>query len=129
MNRRNFVRLSAYGTVLLGVPFVAGCSYKPVNGAINQPPFLVQFMDKKTITDTGHFYLKLIPDENSSNKLESLLTANSGITGSTEPKKVHAYFDGQSIADFNANKTVIVDGWVLSATEARQCALFSLSET
>jgi hypothetical protein len=28
--------------------------------------------------------------------------------------------------DFAAGRTVLVDGWVLSATEARQCALFSL---
>ena len=29
--------------------------------------------------------------------------------------------------DFAAGRTVVVDGWVLSATEARQCALFSLA--
>ena len=29
--------------------------------------------------------------------------------------------------DFDAGRTVVVDGWILSATEARQCALFSLT--
>jgi hypothetical protein len=29
--------------------------------------------------------------------------------------------------DFAAGRTVVVDGWVLSVTEARQCALFSLA--
>jgi hypothetical protein len=29
--------------------------------------------------------------------------------------------------DFAAGRTVVVSGWVLSETEARQCALFSLS--
>jgi hypothetical protein len=28
--------------------------------------------------------------------------------------------------DFDTGRTVLVNGWVLSATEARQCALFSL---
>ena len=28
--------------------------------------------------------------------------------------------------DFNDGKTVVVDGWILSVTEARQCALFAL---
>jgi hypothetical protein len=28
--------------------------------------------------------------------------------------------------DFAHGRTVIVDGWILSVTEARQCALFSL---
>ncbi|MFL5562651.1 MAG: hypothetical protein ACJ79K_14360 [Gemmatimonadaceae bacterium] len=30
-------------------------------------------------------------------------------------------------ADFAEGRTIVVDGWVLSATEARQCALFSLA--
>jgi hypothetical protein len=30
-------------------------------------------------------------------------------------------------ADFAADRTVMLDGWVLSVTEARQCALFSLT--
>ena len=29
-------------------------------------------------------------------------------------------------ADFEHGRTVVVDGWILSVTEARQCALFSL---
>jgi hypothetical protein len=29
--------------------------------------------------------------------------------------------------DFASGRTVVVDGWVLSAIEARQCALFSLA--
>jgi hypothetical protein len=29
--------------------------------------------------------------------------------------------------DFAAGRTVVVNGWVLSETEARQCALYSLS--
>jgi hypothetical protein len=28
--------------------------------------------------------------------------------------------------DFDAGRTVVLLGWILSATEARQCALFSL---
>jgi hypothetical protein len=28
--------------------------------------------------------------------------------------------------DFARGRTVVVDGWILSATEARQCALYSL---
>jgi hypothetical protein len=28
--------------------------------------------------------------------------------------------------DFDAGRTVIIDGWVISVTEARQCALYSL---
>jgi hypothetical protein len=34
--------------------------------------------------------------------------------------------DGLVRYDFAHGRTVVVDGWVLSVTEARQCALFSL---
>jgi hypothetical protein len=129
MQRRDFIRLSAYGTVMLGVPFIAGCSHKPVNAAIDQPPFLMHIMDKKTILETGKRYISMVPQEASSSILEDLLTEKSDISGSTPPEKVHAHFNAVSTADFKANRTVIVDGWVLSATEARQCALFSLVET
>jgi len=30
--------------------------------------------------------------------------------------------------DFGAGRTVVVDGWLLSVTEARQCALYSTLE-
>lgn len=32
----------------------------------------------------------------------------------------------QARADFDAGYTVVVNGWILSVTEARQCAIFSL---
>jgi hypothetical protein len=35
--------------------------------------------------------------------------------------------DDQIRDDFAAGRTVVVDGWVLSVTEARQAALFSLT--
>ena len=31
-------------------------------------------------------------------------------------------------ADFRDGNTVVVDGWILSVTEARQCALYTLQE-
>jgi len=128
MQRRDFIRLSAYGTVMLGVPFIAGCSHKPVNAAIDQPPFLMHIMDKKSIMETGKQYIGMVPQESSSSTLESLLTEKMDISRSTPPEKVHEHFDALSTADFKANRTIIIDGWVLSTTEARQCALFSLVE-
>ena len=31
--------------------------------------------------------------------------------------------------DYNKGNTVMIDGWILSRIEARQCALFSLIQT
>ena len=128
MERRDFLRLSAYGTLMLGVPFIAGCSYKSANAAIDQPQFLMHIMNKKALTDIGKQYIITMPDESSQRKLEALLTDKSDISGSTPAEKVHDHFEKKSLADFNEDNTVIVDGWVISVTEARQCALFSLDQ-
>jgi len=129
MKRRDFIRLSAFSTALLGVPFIAGCHYKPGNAVILQPVFLVHIMDKKSLLETGQQYLKQVPDEASANKLEKLLMDNSALTGSADAESVHNYFSKKTADDFANKQTVVVDGWVLSATEARQCALFSLAES
>ena len=128
MKRRDFIRMSGYATVYLGVPFVAGCSHKPVNAAIDKPQFLMHIMDKKSLTNIGKQYIVKMPNEDSSSKLQTLLTEKAEISGSTPAEAVHEYFDQRSIADFKENNTVILDGWVISVTEARQCALFSIEE-
>ena len=128
MKRRDFIRLSAYSTALLGVPFIAGCHYKPSNAAILQPTFLVHIMDKKSLLETGQQYLKKVPDEAGTDKLEKMLMDNSALTASADAETVHAYFSKKTADDFAKKQMVVVDGWVLSVTEARQCALFSLAE-
>ena len=39
--------------------------------------------------------------------------------------KLEALLNQKIQQDFEAGRTVVVNGWVLSQTEARQCALFS----
>jgi hypothetical protein len=129
MKRRDFIRLSAYSTALLGVPFIAGCHYKPSHAALLQPTFLVHIMDRKSLLVTGQQYLKQVPAENSGDKLEKILLDNPALPGSADAQTMQAYFTKKTADDFANKQTVVVDGWVLSATEARQCALFALSES
>ena len=129
MKRRDFIRLSAYSTALLGVPFIAGCHYKPSNTALLQPSFLVHIMDKKSLLETGQQYLKQVPEEASADKLEKLLMDNTSLSGSADAETVHNYFYKKTADDFANKQTVVVDGWILSTTEARQCGLFSLAES
>jgi len=77
---------------------------------------------------TGQDYLKQAPDENSKNKLADLLTNNSSVTLSSDIKTIYSYFDNRVKQDFANGKIAVVDGWILSVTEARQCALYSLEE-
>ena len=128
MKRRDFLRLTAYGGLALGVPFVAGCHAHPANKAIAEPPFLMHIFDRKVLIETGKAWLVKYPQENSSSKLEELLISKSPIQGSTDAETVHQYFDQECRKDFEQGRIDLVDGWVLSVTEARQCALYSLEE-
>jgi hypothetical protein len=77
------------------------------------------------IRDAGKAYLKKTHGENDDDKLAQLL-ANNDIANSTDEKAIHQYLAEKIKHDFETGSTVLVKGWVLAVTEARQCALFSL---
>jgi len=128
MKRSVFIKLSTFSAVAVNVPWLNACNEKPINAAIAQPQFLSHIFDAKTMLATGQDYLKQAPDENSKNKLADLLITNSSVTSSSDIKTIHSYIDNRVKQDFANGKIAVVDGWILSVTEARQCALYSLME-
>ncbi|HWB28636.1 MAG TPA: hypothetical protein VG738_24350 [Chitinophagaceae bacterium] len=128
MERRRFIKLSALSAGAFTIPFIVSCNNKAFNPAMAQPLFLSGIFDAKTMKTTGEAYAKQYPAEDSRNKLIDLLSENSGISQATDAATVHSYYAKKTTADFEALKTVIVNGWVLAVTEARQCALFSLTQ-
>jgi hypothetical protein len=129
MKRREFLRLSAYSGIVLSVPFVQSCKASPENLAITKPAFLSYILDKKSLVDAGKDYIRQFPVENTKSKLEEKLVNGSDIHGSTPAVAVYEFYDKKSVQDFDQNRTVVADGWVLSLTEARQCALFGLVQS
>jgi hypothetical protein len=128
MRRGTFIRLSVFSAAALTLPSLEGCSEKLLNKAVTEPPFLSHLFDSKTIRLAGQSYLKQTPAENKKSKLVNLLMDNAPFTESTEAAIVRSYFDKKVQQDFAGGKTVIADGWILSITEARQCALFELTQ-
>ena len=122
MERRAFVKLSAYTALVLSVPLLDSC-LKPGDNPLAQPLFFSHIADVKTITDAGLAYRKMDKSEDDKALLMQLL---SGGDPSTDQKAIRAALDDRVKQDFQTNKTVTVSGWVLSVTEARQCALFSI---
>ena len=111
MKRREFILLTVAGVGVLSVStyyFFSDVEYDP---ALADPHALSFIWDGKAINDIGNQYRAAHPDESSQQSLVKLLKATS---------------TDETIAnDFATGKTVIVDGWILSLTEARQCALAS----
>lgn len=95
-----------------------------------RPNVLAHFCDGDTIRDIGVKYRTQVPAENKRQKLvEILLTKSTGEkVESSNYKKVSELLENKIQQEFKEGKIVIEGGWVLSETEARQCALFSFSE-
>ncbi|HTD98326.1 MAG TPA: hypothetical protein VK668_03535 [Mucilaginibacter sp.] len=123
MERRTFVRLSTYTAMALTLPLVDGCSVSKEK-AISQPLFFSHLVDAKSIKETGNSYRKMTPAENNKISLTELLLGKSNTE--TDAKSIQNTLNSQVEQDFKTGKTVMVKGWVLSVTEARQCALYSI---
>ncbi len=117
MERRRFVGLASAGLAIVATPFVyryfSPVAFEP---GWASPGSLAMIMEPDTIRTLGEVYLKTHEDEASHRVLSSHFT-----TLSDEVRREEAIK-----ADFQARRTVVVDGWLLSVTEARQCALASL---
>lgn len=121
MERRVFVKLSTFTALALTLPFAEGCAHK--NDPLTLPLLFSHIADKKTITEAGLAYRKMFENENSQSALGQALSANQP---TMDPDALRSALERQVIQDFAAGKIVTADGWILSVTEARQCALFSI---
>jgi len=122
MQRRTFIHLSAYTALALTLPFAEGCS--PSSESIASRPFqFSKIADKKNIAETGIAYLKKFPKENDKIVLTNLLI---GAKASLDKSVIEKQMNERVLDDFKTGKTIIVAGWILSVTEARQCALYSI---
>ena len=109
MKRRTFIFLTIAGTASVAMPSI-GCRNEA--NTLSQPEFLSKVCDAATIARIGQAYRTQAPDEAQKDKLIGLLR-----TG-VDPQHIRG--------EYAAGNTVILKGWVLSLTEARQCALYSL---
>ena len=97
MERRRFILLSLTAAV------AAGCQ---TGQHESRPAMLSSICDEKTLREIGQAYLQKHPG--SKDELRKLV------------------LNARAEDDFRNNRTIIIKGWVLSVTEARQCALLTL---
>ena len=126
MKRKEFIQLSAFAAAAISLPLLNSCNASVNEHTLSKPVFLSRLFDEVTIKDAGKAYLQKIPLENDNDKLVRLLTGNSSIANAMDEKAIHQFLDEKVKHDFETGNTILVKGWVLAVTEARQCALFSL---
>lgn len=127
MKRRQFILWSGLGISALAIPTWYFKFYTPeYDQLLTEPELLSHIWDGTTIGEIGEAYRKKFPNENGERKLVNLL---SDYDSTKESTKTIEILRQQITEDYHQNNTVMIDGWVLSKTEARQCALFSLTQT
>jgi len=124
MKRKHFILLSGLGISAIAIPTLYFNFHElEYDSSLKSPEFLSNFLDSKSIIEIGELYIKQVPDENNELKLVSLLP----ISDSSDNNTIEI-LQQQITDDYISGKTIIVDGWILSKTEARQCALYSLTQ-
>ena len=99
---------------------------------VGQPATLARICDEASILRIGHDYLQKFPEESDRRKLlDILLTKPDGSLASFaagDPGAI-SFLEEKTKQDFSVGHTVILSNWILSATEARQSALYFLNTT
>jgi len=121
MKRRNFVMLVSAGVAAVAIPTVNYFFYAipDYDKKLSSPQLLSLIWDEKNIIAIGAKYREKFPEEDSERSLARALFANS-------ENLTYEKLEEMTQADFSARRLVTIDGWVLSKTEARQCALHHL---
>jgi hypothetical protein len=118
MNRRRFLGVSAV-SALAGL--TGGTRGARASAAVDlqglAQPDLLTMIGPETVREIGLRYRALVPAESEAHALHAAILAarhwRPSIADLVE-------------ADFATGRTIVVQGWVVSITEARQSALFSL---
>ncbi len=130
MKRRDFIGAAIAAAVVIAVPAVfTSCRRNGRKDPLNMPYVLGEFCDENEINELGIRYRFQVPAESTKEKLTELLLANSNnkMNESLNNSEIDELLNRQIQEEFSAYKTIIVNGWVITPTEARQCALFSLA--
>lgn len=124
MKRRNFLVFSALGITAVATPIwfykYRSLSYDEL---ILEPEYLSYILDGQSIYAIGSLYREQTPGESSEGELLSLIPGRDG----TSDDALLAEIRKDIVIEYRNGDTICIDGWILSRTEARQCALFSLN--
>ena len=122
VKRRKFLWL-----VLFGFLFVTGVAwyYRFRKGIVGrkswEPLSLSEICTREKMIDLGLAY-RHMTGENNADSLRGLLALDRSGLFVDQRKQLEERIS----EDFKKDNTVVIDGWLLSITEARQCALLSL---
>lgn len=124
MDRRHFLTAASLAPFSIGV-LGSPSFFSSIDSDIDllaTPELLTILDNEREVLRIGRIYREKHIEENDAKFLQQKIVA---------AKQQNPFGANQSLkaaitADFEVGKTVQVNGWILSITEARQCALYSL---
>lgn len=126
MKRKKFIALAAVSAAAVPLAYYSYQKSKKVYNQVNFPAMLAQFCTAEELKGIGNAYLQTVPEEKDAEKLKSLLLA--GITATTvNSNNADEHLNKKTEDDFLKQNIKVLNLWVVTHTEARQCALFSLT--
>ena len=123
LDRRRFLQLSALGVVSSLADVACDRDERSVASTPDRPQ-LLSVLGPDRVREIGSHYRSATPGENTPDALRAAISKSRGFH---IPLLGNESLDDQIEDDFEEGRTVVVDGWILSVTEARQAALFSLT--
>lgn len=127
MKRRLFIAASGLGISALAFSALALFDDLFSRNSYARPVFLSQLCDDETLRLLGRAYINLTPEGRRKEILMKHLygkPVDARSLRQNDIRSMHEQVENAIRKDFNAGSTVTLNGWILSVTEARQCALF-----
>lgn len=129
MNRRDFLFYATAGGAALSLPAVALARPRSrPHTPLAHPRTIRAIGQEPLIRRLGRAYRTHRPEEDDPGVLASAIQSEDPVSASNRRagSDRDAQIDQCIQRDFEVGRTVQLEGWILSMTEARQCALYSL---
>jgi len=131
MKRRTFIYTGIALAAVLGFGdlFLLNYESKWKKQPFLFPLILSNILDEEWLRIVGNSYRVMRPDENSKEKLLNAIASEMQTNHDKAYDISNQILEIEKIVemDFKSERYILIRGWVLSETEARQCALLSLS--
>ncbi len=130
MKRRKFILsigLAGVAAILLTTFVTVFNNYRKLRGKklLQEPNLLLSICNNEAVIALGKIYRKKHIETFSELKLLKLISNDISFEQESITEEM---LQRKIIDDYKNGETVMVSGWILSKTEAYQCALFSLAK-
>ena len=127
MDRRQFIQFAAAGAAGIGLTGVVWLpSAEPPLSVLVRPALLRLLNSPDEITAIGNAFRAARPTERTADAIASAILSDMQLSPEFPEAALRDGLSRQIRQDFAEHRTVRLRGWILSVTEARQCALYSI---